>query len=199
MVNREIRENIILPVAIHEMGHWITAEYYGDKSRRVRVKLTKNNEACGSAHHFLDKPLRNIEDVKNALFGQIVIARAGLIAQHMKVDGFDAKGHDEDAKLRGLADILKATELAIMLRCIQYPDDETYHDKDLHCRKILGDAFNKAIKIVNINWQLIEKGAKNLVDKVEKHEKFYYLLEDELEELKKLHPIKKDYDFKFAY
>lgn len=69
--------------ALHEMGHWVSAFYYGHQAKEVCVRIHKNGETSGYTSHNFDHPMPTLKHVERIFFELIVISRSGVVAQNL--------------------------------------------------------------------------------------------------------------------
>ncbi len=122
-----IRE-LAIPLARHEMGHYVTATVMGFKTGQVQIELLKFNGRKGGSVIHLGHGHRSLAGLEKYLIARVQVLYAGALAEALplypdfKVDNEKALKviHGEGGK----DDHSKARELIHVLRGIRHPEDD---------------------------------------------------------------------------
>lgn len=197
IMKTELQESIY-STAIHEMGHWVAAHYYGHEAKDICVRLHSNGETSGYASHNFDYPMPTLKHVERTFFELIVISRSGLVAQNLDNSMLNKSMHDEGLRRGGRGDLITMSLYTNILRCMRYSETcGTEQAKDKQ-REILNEALTKSQEICRKNIELIAAGASLIVEKARVFyedgvEYQYHLSSSELKGLVSKYPIKKGF------
>jgi hypothetical protein len=179
------RNNTIVPLARHEIGHYVIARVLGFETGSIKLKVLDFHGAHNG--HSSSEPRRSlysVDDVIKYSEDRIQVLFAGALAQSLsngKID--DRAAVDVLEKGGGQNDFAKARELIRLIRNLRYPAvtynadvqrglDEINNDlwartialveKDHHIICGLGDRISAELKYVGEEFELTEEELESL-------------------------------------
>jgi hypothetical protein len=176
---------MLMPIAQHEVGHYITARVVGFKTGAISlVVFDFIGGHRGGAEIIPCCGLRNMQSIEDYLEHRITVLYSGALAESLSKGQLN-NDYAINAMRQGGAqnDYAKARELIQTLRNIRFPDTTTEEEVQKNLDVIDNELWNKAADIVLAESAIIECLGGRLAGDIKYTNKLVTLSDEELEVL----------------
>lgn len=175
----------IVPIAQHEVGHYIAARVLGFRTGPISLTVVDFNRAHhATAEITLFCGLRDLQSIEDYLERRITVLYAGALAESLSNGQVDnALAIESLTKGGAKSDFDKARELIQTLRNIRFPDATIEKEVQANLDALDNQLWNKAVEIVTAESTIIQGLGRRLAGDVKHTNEKVTLSHEELEEL----------------
>lgn len=170
-----------LPIAKHEFGHYIVAKKLKFNTGKLSLTIFLPDGHRGTSEIEPATPLNTIKDTKTYIENRVSVLYAGSLAETLSEGEVNQNYANDVLKTVATQDYAKARELIHLLRSLEYglPSSEEIGNAQL--KTISDRVWEKAVKIIRREHELIEKLAEKLASRITSSGVEVVLTKDEIE------------------
>lgn len=182
------RMSEVLPIAKHELGHYIVARVLGFRTGSISITIFDfNGGHAGNSVIVPSQPLKCDESIMDYLERRVTVLYAGSLGQTLTKGIINNEEAIEIARKRGgKSDWDKARELVQLWRNLRYPEDLEEAEVQKRLTELDEKAWNRAAEILVVEQDLIEGIAERLAMDAKYLHRPATLTEEDLKQIPKL-------------